>query len=290
MWTKRARLLFIGLSSLLVLVPIGCATKEPRLSQETRDQFGTVGIVMAQYAPDILFHMPAAGAMEGIGRGGIKGAKWGSLVGASPLGTGYGGICAAPPATIYCLALIGAGATIGSVPAAIYGALTAEDPQLVEETEVVLNQALDNLKIQETLREAILKESEKRTRNSWIILSEEGPKTRDEKPDYLLLEKEGVNTILEARVESLGLVEPPFSEAGLASDPPLAMFMTVQVRVIGTSNGEVLYEKPFQYKTGYRTYLEWAADHAKPFRDAVRTSFQSLGGEIIWHLFWRVHR
>lgn len=177
------------------------------------------------------------------------------------------------------LALVVASTTVGALVGGVYGAVAAEDAETVQEAEAVLTQALDNLGMQEALRGHVLEEARKQTPYPFVLLKDQGPVTSGEAINYRPLATQGIDTVLELRMESIGL------DGEWAVDPPLAILMDVRTRLIRLEDGVLLYHYTFPYRSGVHLFTKWAAHDAQLFREGLDSGYQTLAREVVEELF-----
>lgn len=175
------------------------------------------------------------------------------------------------------IALASGGALLGGLA----GAERAEPAATVDEAEAALKTALVTLKVQEAMRDRVLRLARNQTRRRFILLSEQGPTALDEKVSYQSLASAGVDSALEVSVVSFGL------EGRWSINPEVALFMTLRTRLVRVGDGTLIYEATFEHKGEARTFAEWAANNAQPFRDALEAAYQSLAQRVVWELFLR---
>lgn len=270
--THRPGVLWVVL--ILLIAQWGCAHSLPiPPSEQARATLGTIGVVSGRFAPEAGLRTSAGGWAGGAGRGAAIGA--GRTVGTAAEigvhGRDLGGVLI--------IALGIALAPVGALVGSVVGGATAEPAATVEEAEAVLKNALAELKVQETMRDRVLQLARDQTRHRFILLSEQGPTALDEKVSYQSLASAGVDTALEVNVVSLGL-EGPWS-----INPPVALFMTLRTRLVRVGDGIPIYEATFEYKGRARTFTEWAANNAQPFRDGLEDAYQSLAEKVVEELF-----
>ncbi len=260
----------IGLCVTFFVGQVGCA--QPfYLSEDVRAQLGTIGVVSARFAPEVELYLPSKGAGGGARRGAGQGAAFSFLV---PPGVGcYAGPLGCALGLALGLALTIPGALVGSV----HGAIAAEPAESVEEVEARIRQVLAEIKMQLALRLHVLQEARNQTPYTFILLTEEGPTEPGEEITYRAMRSEGVDTILEVSVQSVGF------EGKGGINPPLAFSMTAHVRLIEVGDGTVHYDRAFPYNTDVQPYTEWTMK--VELRDAWNRGNESLAEEIVEALF-----
>ena len=239
-------------------------------ARDIRAQWGTIGIVSAHYAPEVQLQMPAKGAGGGVVRGAQAGADGGFRVGAYP--------CTWKAEDPGCATFMLLGVVLaipGTLVGSVYGAIAVEPAESVEEVEAAIRQVLAELKMQEALRDHVLQEARNQTRHTVVLLTEEGPTAPDKEGTYPAVGSEGVGTILEMSLQSVGF------EGETAVNPPLAFFMTVRVRLIPVGDGSEYYDRAYYYKTSARPYTEWVVNDAQAFQEAVNLGYQNLAEQIV---------
>ena len=274
----RRHTIIIWLSITLLIGPWGCAHAPAPLSEQVRAQLGTVGVVSARFIPEAEFQTPAKGWAGGAGRGAPRGAVQGfgsSLRVFAELGRGCSEPVLCGAALLVGLGILAAATTVGTVVGAVHGAATAEPAAKVAEEEAALKNALAGLKIQEAIRDYVIQVALEQTRHLLVVLSDQGPTALDEKISYRAPASQAIDTVLEVSVLSLGLT------GEWAVNQPLAVFMTARSRLIRISDGAELYALPLEYSSGTRTFTEWAANNAQPFREELDRAYQNIAERIV---------
>lgn len=274
--------------TVFLMGPWGCAHQSPYPSEAIRAQFNTIGVVSVQDAPEVHFYLPAKGPISGAGRGAAIGARTGL------------GACAwlgEPPhdsaGLMLCLAIGLALTPPGAVIGAVSGAMTALPAATVEKAEAILRQKLTEAKVQDIVRNAVVREARRQTRYTFIVdyvpifqltpqtevAAGEGPRVRDERTTYREWTDSNAETLLEVRVESLTL-------DGLQDmDPTLQLEMTVRTRLLRARDHVELYNSLWTYSGAKRRLAEWAVNEAKPFRSEVERCLSSLANLMAEALF-----
>jgi hypothetical protein len=170
--------------------------------------------------------------------------------------------------------LIGA-ATVGAVTGAVMGAVTAESTAKVHDAEAALAHALAELKIQETLGDRLVTIARDDTRLALVPGGDVGPTESDMAVDYRPLAAQGMDTVLEVSVIRLGLT------GDRSVNPPLALSMTARIRLIRIGDGAELYQEELDRRSGSRKFVEWAANDAEAFRDAMDAAYTDVSREIV---------
>lgn len=269
-------LMITGLSIVFLLGQVGCATGPyllpPPPSELVRGRLGTIGVVSAQFTPRAELPPPAKGGGAGAGRGMATGAgKGAALVGKLASG------CVGEGCAIVLLMI--PAAIIGGVVGGVAGAASAVPAEAVADAETALKSALADLTIQETLRGHILRIAKARTPHAFVLVTEHGPSAPNGNVSYRSLASQGIDTVLETGVLTLDLV------GEWDVNPPLALVMAVRTRLIRVTDDAELYAHTLEYLSGFRTFTDWAADNAQPFRNELSLAYQSLSEKIVEELF-----
>ena len=259
----------IGLVALLLLGQVGCASQPYMLplppSEQVRAQFGIVGVVVPRFVPTTAFQTPAKGWAAGAGRG----MSFGMAAGvAAASGTYLGsGILLLP---------------IFGLVGGIVGGATAPSAATVEEAEATLKTAITDVsegKVQEALQDRLVTVSQNNTRGRVVPLPAQEPFASDAPVGYRALASEGIDTVLEVSVRQLGLA------GAWTPNPLLAVVLTVRTRLMRVADGTDLYVSTVEYQSPPRTFIEWAASNAQPFRDELERAYAILAEKIVEEVF-----
>jgi len=246
---RRGALVASVIASLLA----GCASTDSRLlpppSEQMRSHMMSVTVVAANSDPEMIFHGPAKGALEGAWRG----ARFGFVV---PL--------VATSATPYGAALGVALAPIGALLGASIGAGAAESSAKVQERESVIRQTLLESQGRERARECV--EAAVREQASHVSLAPSSA----ERPD----------TILEITVERLGL-----SGDTWFINPDVQFVMSQRARIVRASDGAELHAQAITWRGQFRPLEQWAAEDGAPVKEAVRRACRDIAEALIDELF-----
>jgi len=257
-----------------------CAHAPPGPPSETeRAQFGTIGIVSARFIPEA--ESRGTVEKERLSAAG-KGAASGAEIGAKGAGMFTLEMLAeagdlAPLVILLAPCLVLAGAVGGAVVGGIHGAVKGEKKSTgkAQKIETVINNALSELKIQETMAKHVLKTCRGLEDYRFNLLKEQGPTSPEEKLTYGVLNKTGIDTALEVSVVSLGC------EA--RKDSSIAFFMTVRTRLIRIIDETEVYCRKFVYK---RNFVSWPDFDAQKLREEFDCCYKSLAERIVTELFF----
>ena len=285
-------LCYLCLCGVLVLTQGGCATHPPTIPPEVLAQFGSIGLVSAQYSPALEYELPAKGWLGGLGRGAVRGA--GTFVVLVPtatlMGIGSGAPAAGAGAIVGAFlgaatgAIVGAGYMIGGP---FYGAFTAESTVDVEAAEKKLKEILNILKIQETMRAHLVDAARSQAGKNIALLEGEGPRSDADLLNYWPEKNFDQRTIFELRVLRLRLSSKAQVEEfnPLKINPLLSFGMEVRLRIIHSADREVLFDDTWTWTGIARTFTEWAANNGQPFMEELEQVYDNLAKQIVSDLF-----
>lgn len=256
----------------------GCTHVEhPRVqlpSKETRASFGTVGVV----SPCTEFKGDFGAPTSGKGAGAAKGAGMGAAVGfLAPAAGAAGGNN--PSQAVLGAALGVVLFPVFAIGGTIYGVAAAWPKETIKEAEDSIGDVLKTVDIQQEMRDGVFKvASEMTSCNVVPIIASfaESPPPAGEYVSYRDLKASGLDTALVVEVTGFR-----FSGTGLAIDPPLSVNLEVKARLVRCSDGKELYANTFTYSGQLKTYLEWAGDEAKPFREEISRACELLSHQIV---------
>jgi hypothetical protein len=154
-------------------------------------------------------------------------------------------------------AIVGAvaGGTIGTVADAI-----GSDPQRVEKARAALSDAVAQVKTTETVA--------KRTHQS---AGADATLLPAGEPDFQELRRRGIPTALQVAVTEFEVVP---------RDRDMAIELKVRSRLYRTRDGMLLEQFEKTVHSDFRTYSAWAADEAKPLREAIDAACAELGQSV----------
>jgi hypothetical protein len=241
-----------GLAMLLVF-PLGCGqpTRVRFSPDEARAEFGRIGIATTDTRPTTGFDRPLTSRWEAAGQGALAG-----LV----IGLSFPPLILLVPVT---------------VPAfAILGASEARSPEEVEQGAGTLEHAVVESDIQELLRQAvILRLTERYTSVITYKVSAVDAGTE-------------LNAVIEVRVAEVSLKGHGFFPV----DPPLRLDLHADVRVVRVGSTGGSRKIVTEGEGDGHTFLEWAGDDAKLFKEQVPRELERLADTIVDEVFSRPPR
>lgn len=267
-------------ASLIVSLPVlllvmGCANiprtyqMTPTQVREFRSNLGTVGVAVSEYRSKLEFAAPAKGRIGGLKRGFIAGAVKPVLI----------GFVAPVPGGTLAGALV---APFTAVAGAAYGVSKTPSQEEVEKAEAGINHALDRLKSQDLGQRSLadfVSLAEERSPFKFIALPGKGPQESDEEVSYDELDLNGVDTVLEVRVEKGGLW------GSYDIDPPSVAYLETRIRLVRASDNETLLEDTLLCTGEQRKYLEWGENKGQRFYDSILACIPRIQEKIVSDLF-----
>ena len=163
------------------------------------------------------------------------------------------------------------GAVIGGLEGAIR-AIPALEARKIEEAA----RGFSELKIQETMQLRLLDAADDAGACEVVAMPAVGPPAADCVVAYGGLAPEGIGTVLEVAVLSVG-----FRGEQWGMRPPLAMFFTVRVRRYRAGDGEMTDEWEFRHRSEERPFADWMADGAALVEEEFREGYRRLAEEIV---------
>ena len=277
----------ILISILLIIGQFGCAhtpkVEPPTLSEETKAQLGTIGVVSASFQPAFLAEKPmtkkkAAVASSRAGALGCLGVGV-SILGAIP--------ASGDPLSGLLVGVVGLGAIaltpVGAAVGGIVGAVRGVNETTTDDAESVLNIALNDFDIQGTLRDRLLSIVQEKTSYPVILLEEKGPSFPGEEVSYRLGTQPEVDTTFELSILQFALSS---SSGGPGINPPLSLFLMAKVRAVRVSDNQVLYTYTFSSENKEKKkFTHWAENHGQPLKDGLDQCLDSLASQIVTTVF-----
>lgn len=246
-WSARCRLVVICLCVVLLIFTSGCAPTHIRLSpEEARGKFGTIDVKAGQEPAATAFTRPITSPGEGAGKGAAMGALGALEIASKGAGAGPVGLLIG----IAMLPLFVVGGTIA-------GAVAVKDPGEIAQAERVLDRALIEVRIQETLRDSVTRR-----------LMARGLDVRDPASDT------PIATVVELQVSKV-----EFQGSGV--DPSFTLFVWGHVTVHGTA------KRFYVWSVDRKKFLEWSANDAQLFRENLVRSLEKMAEIMVDRLLSR---
>jgi len=147
-------------------------------------------------------------------------------------------------------------------------------PNALAESEADLTAAMVEMAEQSLMRERLARVAREKAGRVMTIRDDLLAPT-DGPANYRTLRGEGVDAVLETTVQELRL-----QRTG-SRDSSYALFIDTRVRLLRLQDGAVLYDHPFQYRSGTSLYVDWTLNHAEPFKVQVQSAYEKLAEKIV---------
>lgn len=252
----------VHLLLVVCLVLNGCGTPVLVPSEQERRQFGSIGVVHAQFDPEDAFSTPVRGRVGGA----MAGAT--SLAGEALLAEGPYALIVLP---------------VFLITGAIIGAITAVPEGTAQQVDAAVTRAFSTEPVQARLFEKVTEIVRRDTGKSVRALADEGPRQDETTPDYRALAAQGIDTILEVGVTRVGLA------GGGGADPELVLFLEASARLVRTLDNEEIYaHEDFVYLSEQLKFSLWGVDDSQPVREALQRAYPALAGQIVDTIFLEI--
>jgi len=208
---------------------------------------------------------PPVSRIESTGPGRHEGAVLGTAGGAAGgAAFGYGAagmLCTigGPLCMIVVIPAAIAGALVGGTAGSVVDAISA-DPQRVEKARAALSDAV----AQVGTTEAVAKRAQQAA----------GPDATlwpAGEPDFASLKRRGIPTALQVAVTEFEVVP---------RERDMAIELKVRSRLYRTQDGQLLEQFEKTVHSDFRSYADWAANEAKPLREAIDAACAELGQSV----------
>jgi hypothetical protein len=268
-------IIFFGV--VVVLGLTGCSSRTPNIYkmdpgdlERIRSNIGRVGVTISSYPVERDIQKPAKGITGGAARGFVVGASTPVVIGA---------VAPVPGGTFIGLLIAPFTAVVGGV----YGATKGVPPEVIEEAQAALDQAIDRLK-KMNLRQTFIKEvvalGAKRTGLEFVKLPESGPKDPNEVVRYDQMKFQDIDSVLELRIEEAGLMGP------YTFNPPSKAFIKILVQLSRAEDNEILIDETlFCVSEIERKYLDWAKNEGQFFVDEFVACIPETAEKIVDDFF-----
>jgi hypothetical protein len=279
----------IGFLAMALLSGLGGCVSDgsllpPPPSEQVKAQLGTVGVASARFTPKWKFP-PHSHVRQPVDRLTASGkAAVGSFVKTAevlfslPGGGGGGGgtSCDGPVCGMVVLSALAVLPTFAAVVDGVRELLIGMEPITgARDTETAIRNVLGKLKIQETLRDRVLREAKGQTQRPLVLVGDQGPARPNDTVSYRSPPDRNVDTVLELSVLTIGM------EGEERANPSVALVMTARARLIRIKDNAVLYDEVFEHRSDERAYAEWVVDNALQFRREFERAYQSLAEKIV---------
>jgi hypothetical protein len=208
----------------------------------TARELGPVTIVASPYEPAAQLGAEGKGSPA---EGAVLGAAGGAGIGAISAKASAGLLCTVggPLCWIVMVPAAIVGGLIGGMAGGVADAITTDPGQRIADARGAIEQAVAEMRLTDALALQMR------------------PQENAAAPNYTL---------------EVGVTELSF----LAREKDMAIALRARSRLYRAADGALLDERFAQAQTGYRKYLEWAADDAQPLRRAFDEALAQLGKDL----------
>jgi hypothetical protein len=265
---------FLAMACVIIMAASlnGCASfgvVPHQFAGQERPNYGHIGVVAARFQPqvqiDVLTSGKGAGAAKGAGKGAIEVA-----IHAYP--------CLAllyPPAIAVCYAVfVTGGATVG----AVVGAVRTESAEKIVAVYVAMKNRLEDFKLQETVRDAVVEYAREVELPGFMILKDQGPEDVNALPVYRPATGERLDTVVELSLLNLE------AEVTGAKGNLILIKTNFRVRLVNASDGKILDSFTHQFSAGMSSE-EWFKDNARMITDMIHSWYREFAEIVVDEIF-----
>jgi len=253
---------------LLCSILAGCADLPAPPAEQVREDWGTLVVAPARFAPQSNIRSFAIGKGEGAAKGAAIGSAAGAVSTLAFATTGAMEAIVAPYLAVIMVPTMAASGAIAGSQAAI----TEQDAAAME---THIQQNLADLDVPGTLARAIITTAKQDTGQQLPILPEVGPNTPEAKSDYRALAQQGADTVLEVIT----------TEVGFHGGKQLSFYLVATIHVVRVQDGKHLYQREFVYQSDdYEAHL-WAENQAALLQAELQRAYASLAESVVEQVF-----
>ena len=171
---------------------------------------------------------------------------------------------------------------VGIVVGTIVGAASALSEETVQENEAQLTRAFKETDIQGILHAEVVDDAEVARALPVVDLKDVRTPAENGGVDLAELRETGVDSILELKVEEMGL------SGKKGGDPELFLYLSVTYRIFDTARGTHLYENQVTHRSPTWRFTKWGARNAKLLREQLNVSAHQVAQAIVDQVFLEV--
>ena len=163
-------------------------------------------------------------------------------------------------------------APIGAVVGAIEARVAKVSPETLAEAREDVTAAMAEMAKPDHLRDSFLKAARESTRRRFSV-GESGTDL-----DHLVVEDPNT-VILMLSVEEFRL------SRRTSKDTSFALFIRTRARLIRSADGVVMYDQPFDFRSGEGVFIDWTLNHGQPLKNVAETGYRQLAARMVQQLF-----
>ena len=260
----RADYYVIVKNGLVVDFGIGKIRSElPPPEEKCNARFGTIGVVPALFLPEAKVDTPEG--WKEAARGADKSLHW-----VPPTG------CIATDCAAFTIA-----GCVGWLDGSAQARKQAVPDDEIEEMRGVITNAIGELKIQETISVYLSKTVVELTDCRLDLLQGKGPTYPDEELEYSFLKGDGIDSVLEVSVRSVGF------KTGPGGNPNIFFFMTVHYRLLRAGDEEEVSSKDLYWISDKSLKLaDYVDNDTRLLQEETNRSCEEISERIVERLRW----
>jgi hypothetical protein len=225
----------------------------------------SIGVVTASDVPELELLVPAKGPLEGAKKGAMDGA---SFMGAFAQGGGGG----SPEFLLIVAALASVFAVIGGAS----GALLAENAAVVQKREDAVRKAIENLRMQEKIRDAFWRAKERVPFFRFVSLDEAGFGASE---GYGQGKGLGIDAVQELSVTDFGLTGMTHVQ------PDLRAYIAIEVRLTRSEDNAVIFRKRLECRSEKNKFAAWAENGGELLQKELDACYGRLAEDVIQEVY-----
>jgi len=233
-------------------------------------QLGTIGFAVGQFQPATELDAFVRGKGEAAAKGALAGAGGCVVFLSVPLFGVY-----TPVFALMCMPVAAAGVAIAA-------GSQAASADAIDAAESSLKSGLAELRIQESIGNALGQYAQESGLRTVILPAEQGPATPDEPPRYAA-NASGVDTVLE-----VSAVELTAKSSG-TQQLPVRFEISARVRLVRVRDNEVLDGFTYNYHSLYRTLDEWSSENGRLIAEELGRAHREIAEQVIDELLLIYH-
>lgn len=151
----------------------------------------------------------------------------------------------------------------------------------VEEMRGVITNAIAEHNIQETISAYVSKTGLELTDCGFDLLKGEGPTSPDEELNYSFLKRDGIDSVLEVSVRSVGF------KSGIGRNPNIFFFITVHYRFVRTGDEKEIFSKNFTWSSPkFLKLADYVDNDSRLLREEIDRSCEEISERIVGRLLY----
>ncbi len=151
----------------------------------------------------------------------------------------------------------------------------------VEEMRAVITNAIAEHNIQERISAYVSKTGLELTDCGFDLLKGEGPTSPDEELNYSFLKRDGIDSVLEVSVRSVGF------KSGIGRNPNIFFFITVHYRFVRTGDEKEIFSKNFTWSSPkFLKLADYVDNDSRLLQEEIDRSCEEISERIAGRLLY----